>query len=81
MYGVNPASDDSHRRYVEKLKLNFPLIVDTGGRVARAFRAGWAGITRRTVYVISPDSKVVFAQRGTPPVDAILAAIAQWAGR
>ena len=81
MYGVNPASDESHRRYVEKLNLRFPLIVDTGGRVARAFRAGWAGVTRRTVYVISPDSRIVFSERGTPAVNAILAAIAHWAER
>jgi len=75
VYGVNPASDISHRKYIEKLRLKFPLIVDTGGRIARAFRSGWGPMVRRTVYVISPDSKVVFAKRGAPPVDEILSVI------
>jgi peroxiredoxin Q/BCP len=75
VYGVNPASDARHRRYAAKLRLGFPLIVDTGGRVARAFLAGWGPLVRRTVYVISPDSRIVFAKRGAPPVEEILAAI------
>ncbi len=75
MYGVNPASDASHRKYVEKLRLKYPLIVDTGGRIARLFRCGWGPAVRRTVYVISPDSKIAYSKRGAPPVEEILAAI------
>lgn len=81
MYGVNPADRTSHKNYAEKLKLSFPLIVDTGGRVARAYRSGWASVVRRTVYVISPDGRIVFSKRGAPPVEELLAAIAEWPGR
>ncbi len=75
VYGVNPATDASHRKYIEKLSLKFPLIVDAGGRIARAYRAGWGPLVRRTVYVISPDLKIAFAKRGAPPVEEILAVI------
>jgi len=75
VYGVNPASEASHRRYVEKLCLRFPLIVDAGGRIARVFRSGWGPAVRRTVYVISPDAKIVYSKHGSPPVEEILAAI------
>jgi len=30
---------------------------------------------RRTVYVISPDAKIVYSKHGSPPVEEILAAI------
>jgi len=75
VYGVNPASDASHRRYIEKLRLGFPLIVDTGGRIARAFRAGIGPLVRRTVYVIAPDGTIAFSKRGAPPAGEILAII------
>lgn len=81
MYGVNPASDASHKSYAEKLKLSFPLIVDAGSRIARAYRSGWASVVRRTVYVVSPDGRIAFSKRGSPPVEEILDAIAQWPGR
>ena len=80
MYGVNPAGEASHKLYAEKLKLSFPLIVDTGGRVARAFRSGWASVVRRTVYVLSPEGLIVYSKRGNPPVEEILSAIAAWPG-
>lgn len=75
VYGVNPSSDASHRRFVEKLKLPYPLIVDAGARIARAFRTGWGPIVRRTVYVIAPDSTIAFAQRGAPSAEVILEAV------
>ncbi|MBA3974686.1 MAG: hypothetical protein C0504_10790 [Candidatus Solibacter sp.] len=81
VYGVNPADQASHRTYAEKLKLSFPLIVDTGGRVARAFRSGWSSVIRRTVYVVSPDGRIAYSKRGTPPVEQILDAISAWPGR
>ena len=76
VYGVNPASTASHRRFFEKLSLPFPLIVDKGGRVARVFRAGWGRLVRRTVYVLAPDGTIAMARRGAPTVDDILAVIA-----
>jgi peroxiredoxin len=82
-FGVNPAGVDSHHSYVEKLGFNFPLLSDPERAIARAYAAlkdDGKGI-QRTVYVIDRDGTVRFAQRGAPPVDAIVAAVAGRGGR
>jgi len=74
--GVNPASVESHKSYVEKFQFNFPLLSDPDRAIAGAYRAlkdDGKGI-QRTVYVIGKDGAVRFAQRGTPPVDDIVRA-------
>jgi peroxiredoxin Q/BCP len=76
-FGVNPASVDSHKRYSEGFKFNFPLLSDGDRSIARAYHAlkdDEKGI-QRTVYVIGRDGAVRFAQRGAPPVDAIVASV------
>ena len=77
-FGVNPASVDDHRKYVEKMRFNFPLLSDPDRAIARAYAAlkdDGKGI-QRTVYVIGRDGTVKFAQRGAPPADDIVAAVA-----
>jgi peroxiredoxin Q/BCP len=74
--GVNPASVDSHRGYVEKMRFNFPLLSDPERTIAGAYHAlkeDGKGI-QRTVYVIGADGNIRFAQRGAPPVDDIVGA-------
>ena len=76
-FGVNPASTDSHRSYVDKMRFNFPLLSDPDRAIARAYHAlkeDGKGITR-TVYVVGRDGTVRFAQRGAPPVAEIVAAV------
>jgi peroxiredoxin Q/BCP len=75
--GVNPASVAGHERYAESFRFGFPLLSDPERRVAKAYHAlkpDGKGILR-TVYLIGTDGTVRFAQRGVPPVDAILAAL------
>ena len=75
-FGVNPASIESHKGYVDKFKFNFPLLSDPERTIARAYHAlkdDGKGI-QRTVYVIGRDGAVRFAQRGAPPVDDIVRA-------
>ncbi len=75
-FGVNPASVESHRGYVEKMRFNFPLLSDSERTIAGAYNAlkdDGKGI-QRTVYVIGRDGTVHFAQRGAPPVDDIVRA-------
>src|SRR4028119_1531608 len=36
-FGVNPGSVESHREFVGKYTLDFPLIVDEDGAIARAY--------------------------------------------
>ena len=73
--GVNPASVASHEKYTEGFKFTFPLLSDPERSVARAYQAlkpDGKGI-QRTVYLIGTDGSVLFAQRGMPAVEAILA--------
>ena len=76
-FGVNPANLDSHRKYVEKMKFNFPLLSDPDRAIARAYHAiklDGTGIAR-TVYVVGRDGTVRFAQRGAPPPEEVVAAV------
>ena len=75
VFGINPGSAKSHARFKEKYSFPFPLLVDSGGKTASAYRAG-GFITRRTVYVIGPDGIVRFARRGTPQPDEVMRAAA-----
>ena len=74
-FGVNPAGVASHAGYVSKFRFNFPLLSDPDRAMARAYQAlkdDGQGI-QRTVYVVRRDGSIVFAQRGAPPVDDIVA--------
>lgn len=76
-FGVNPASTESHLKYVEKMRFNFPLLSDPDRAIAGAYHAlkeDGKGVAR-TVYVIGKDGTVRYAQRGAPPVDLIVAAV------
>jgi peroxiredoxin Q/BCP len=76
-FGVNPAAAESHARYVEKMKFNFPLLSDPDRSIARAYHAlkeDDRGI-HRSVYIIRRDGTIAFARRGTPSVAEILAAV------
>ena len=75
--GVNPASVESHRGYVDKFQFNFPLLSDPERAIAGAYNVlkdDGKGI-QRTVYVIGKDGTVRFAQRGAPAVADIVAAV------
>ena len=77
VYGVNPASPDSHRKYAEKMGFDFKLLSDPEREVARkygALKANGKSI-HRTVYVIDRAGRVAFAKRGMPSDEEILAAI------
>ena len=73
--GMNPASVESHEKYTEGFKFNFPLVSDTDRGAATAYQAlkpDGKGI-QRTVYLIGTDGRVLFAQRGAPLAEIILA--------
>jgi peroxiredoxin Q/BCP len=73
--GMNPATIESHEKYVEGFTFNFPLVSDPERAAAKAYHAlkpDGRGILR-TVYLIGTDGKILFAQRGAPPTDVILA--------
>lgn len=74
VYGINGQGAKAHGKFVAKYKFPFPLLIDRGWKVSRAYRAGW-GIVRRTVYVVAPDGRVAYAKRGKPSITEILSAI------
>jgi thioredoxin-dependent peroxiredoxin len=75
IFGVNPGSEKSHTKFIKKNGFQFPLLVDVKSAVAAQYGAKGAIMNKRTVYVVGKDGKIIFAERGKPPVADILAAI------
>jgi peroxiredoxin Q/BCP len=76
-FGVNPASVDSHVKYVDKMRFNFPLLSDPDRAIARGYNAlkdDGQGIAR-TVYVVRRDGTIAYAQRGAPPPSDVVASV------
>ena len=65
VYGINPGSAESHKKFVDKNKLEFPLLVDEGQEVARLYSANGLFV-KRTVYLIDPEGIIRFGTRGMP---------------
>jgi peroxiredoxin Q/BCP len=75
VFGVNPADMLSHKKFVEKQKYRFPLLVDENKMVTKLYGCeGWP-MVKRTVYVIDTAGKIIFARRGRPGNEEILKAI------
>lgn len=73
VYGVNPAGQGKHAHFAAQHRFPFPLLVDTGGKVAGAYGCRMLfNLIRRTVYVIDKQGRVAFAQRGNPAPQEIL---------
>ncbi len=73
VFGVNPASADSHTKFQDKYHLPFPLLVDSGQKVAALYHANGLFV-KRTVYLIGPDGVIRYAKRGKPDPGEVLAA-------
>ena len=74
VFGINPGSLASHRKFIEKQRYQFPLLVDEKKLVAKQY--GCDGLmVKRTVYVIDAAGKIIFAKRGRPANEEILKAI------
>jgi peroxiredoxin Q/BCP len=72
VFGVNPGNAQSHVKFRQKFHFPFPLLVDYGQKVASQYHCSGLFV-RRTVYLIGPDGKIRFAQRGMPAPAAVLA--------
>jgi peroxiredoxin Q/BCP len=75
-FGVNPGTMDSHRKFADKYMLDFPLIVDEGGRIASAYGVlkenGGVG---RATFLIGPDGTIVYSAAGAHAADEVLGAL------
>ncbi|HYM11779.1 MAG TPA: peroxiredoxin [Bryobacterales bacterium] len=74
VFGVNSGSAASHTKFRENHHFPFPLLIDEGKKVAGLYHASGL-LIRRTVYGISKDGRIVFAERGKPEPARVLAAL------
>ena len=77
IFGVNPGSGESHKKFSEKYSFNFPLLIDLDRSVAARFGAlKENGISiERTVYIIDKEGKVAFSKTGMPSNEELLATL------
>ncbi len=75
-FGVNSGSLESHRRFADKYELDFPLIMDPGGEIARRYgtQKENGGIARST-FLIDKHGRIVFAAPGAHSADQVLEAL------
>jgi peroxiredoxin Q/BCP len=73
VYGVNPQSPDSHKKFRNKYKFQFGLLVDTGQKVGELYHTNGLFV-KRTVYLIGKDGVIRYAKRGKPAPEEVLAA-------
>jgi peroxiredoxin len=59
---------ESHDKYCDKKGFTFPLLSDPGRKVAKAYQATKLkdAVIQRTVYVVGPERKIIFAEQGIP---------------
>ena len=74
VFGINPQSALSHKKFVKEHKFPFPLLVDKDEKVIKAYGAKGPVFTQRTVYGIDKKGKIVLAKRGSPTNSVILRA-------
>ena len=74
VFGVNPGDSVSHAKFVKRHKFQFPLLIDEGRKTAKQYGCGGLFV-KRTVYVIDPGGRIIFARRGMPANVEILKAI------
>ena len=77
VFGVNPASDKSHKKFATKNNLPFPLLIDNKMQTASKYKCKGAFMNQRTIYVIDKQGTIIYAKRGKPAVSEILASIKQ----
>ena len=75
-FGVNPGSLNSHRKFVDKYSLDFPLIVDGKAEIASAYGVVKenGGIARAT-YLIDRDGRIAYAEAGAHRAAEVLGAL------
>lgn len=74
VFGVNPAGAESHRRFAAGNRFPFPILVDSGQKIARLYRANGLFV-KRTVVLIDASGTIAFAERGLPSSATILHAL------
>jgi peroxiredoxin Q/BCP len=73
VYGVSTDSLESHRKFIQKHGLSFPLLSDRGGQVARLFDAynPLFKAAKRKTFIISPEGRIEKIIEGVSPEDHV----------
>lgn len=60
--GVSIDNTDSHAEFAEKYNLPFPLLADTGGKIAKQYQSlmnlGLIKLAKRHTFIINPEGKI-----------------------
>ena len=79
VFGVNPGSASTHKKFAEKHGMRTPLLVDAGAAVSRDYDALMpipiVKVVNRTVVGIDREGNVRYYARGMPPTSEIIAAM------
>jgi peroxiredoxin Q/BCP len=72
--GVSMDTEDSHKKFIAKHSLNFPLLADTDGKIAEAYGAKMSNgkLARRVSFLIGKDGTIVHVT-DVPSADTHLA--------
>jgi peroxiredoxin Q/BCP len=83
VFGVNTADPEKHKEYCVRKRLEFPILSDPGGVVAKKYSAWmrWLPIMKRTVVVIDPLGIVRFYKRGKPSPDEVRQLLESYSGQ
>jgi thioredoxin-dependent peroxiredoxin len=65
--GCSYDSIESHKKFIEKYKLPFPLISDKDKTVAKAFGVGGMFFASRATFIIGPDGTILYANPSVDP--------------
>jgi peroxiredoxin Q/BCP len=69
--GISVDSPGSHAKFAGKHRLPFPLLADTGGKVARQYGVLWSfgpiRFARRRTFIIDPQGKIQKIYRKVSP--------------
>ena len=84
VFGVSVDDTHSHAKFAKKYSLQFPLLADTEGRVAKSYHAlskiGPLKLAKRHTFIIDPDGKIAKIYRSVKPAshsDEVIADIKQ----
>lgn len=71
--GVSTQGEESHRKFTEKFKLNFPLLADTDGAVGRAYGTlGGSGLLSKLKSAAGMADRVTFVIDGSGRIAHVL---------
>lgn len=64
VFGVSKDSIESHHKFISKHALNFPLLSDSDGQLAKALGvSSFLGMSSRDTFLINPEGKVAAVWR------------------